>query len=53
MTGSAKQSILSLCRAMDCIAALAMTVKYRSSTTTVIPREGGVSSTLRLIGSIN
>jgi len=37
---------------MDCFASLAMTRKDRSATTTVIPREGGVSSTLRRIDSI-
>ena len=37
---------------MDCFASLAMTLKYRSTTTTVIPRACGGSSTLRLIGSI-
>ena len=37
---------------MDCFASLAMTVKYRSATTTVVPREGGVSSTPRPIVSI-
>ena len=37
---------------MDCFALLAMTGKYRSATTIVMPREGGASSTLRLIGSI-
>jgi hypothetical protein len=31
MTGSAKQSILSLCRAMDCFASLAMTAGYTSA----------------------
>ena len=31
---------------------LAMTVKYRSSTTTVMPREGGASSRLQPIDSI-
>jgi hypothetical protein len=36
MTGSAKQSILSLCGMMDCFAALAMTTKYAST----IPRRG-------------
>jgi hypothetical protein len=37
---------------MDCFASLAMTVKRRSATTTVMPRAGGVSSTLRLVRSI-
>jgi hypothetical protein len=37
---------------MDCFASLAMTGRRRSNTTTVMPREGGASSTLRLFDSI-
>ena len=53
IASEAKQSSLSLCREVDCFATLAMTVKYQSTTTTaVIPRACGGSSTPRLIGSI-
>jgi hypothetical protein len=42
IASEAKQSILSLRGEMDCFASLAMTGKCRSTTTTVMPREGGI-----------